>query len=110
MGYLPAAKIARASHPTLTAMIPVLQSRTSVHAGQRKTSLPTTVPGELARMSAHRVSAMGPRSSIPNLSSRGSVGYWDKRLTSFQKLVFIKAYQEEKVSALRFMNHALMRE
>ena len=24
-------------------------------------------------------------------------GHWDKRLTSFQKLIFIKAFQEEKV-------------
>lgn len=25
-------------------------------------------------------------------------GHWDKRLTSFQKLMFIKAFQEEKVT------------
>lgn len=25
------------------------------------------------------------------------VGHWDKRLTSFQKLVFIKAFKDEKV-------------
>ena len=25
-------------------------------------------------------------------------GHWDKRLTSFQKLIFIKAFSEEKVS------------
>ena len=26
-------------------------------------------------------------------------GHWDKRLTSFQKLMFIKSFQEERVSA-----------
>ena len=28
----------------------------------------------------------------------GVKGHWDKRLTSFQKLIFVKAFREEKVS------------
>ena len=33
-------------------------------------------------------------------------GHWDKRLTSFQKLIMTKAFKEEKVKRICFQNHS----
>lgn len=34
-------------------------------------------------------------------------GHWDKRLTGFQKMMFIKAFQEEKVNSLDILLHII---